>query len=644
MQIKKVIDIFGKLTVIRVKGYVHRHKPIVCLALGVLAWASALLSMFTEDGLRLVNSPGGVMSVPYKITRVLLFHEEKDSVNFFFGLAALLAFCLLLLAGSELFKGSSVLLFVDKTRLNLWRFRKRSFIVVCGLGRIGLQIVRGNERKSIVVLERDPNNPNIRQALSSGAIVLTGDAADGALLEEAHVRQAERVFAVTNDDAVNVAIAAEVIRHADPAGPAKHPVCHAHVTEPGLSDLLRESGRKLQHGLTGALTTFDIHHITAARLLRWRLVRHLPPNDKAAHYFCIGFGAMGRALAREIALNAHFLNRRRACMSVLDYGIEEKRDAFLDRYPAFCPKPGTLDLGKPAQLLARMAKWDFFDPAIRPVEEAHGEGDGSGPGIEYVCLAEFLPLSGEVLTGGVWDLLRARLRHADTCPVFIVCFDGANEQYNLQAAYKLHKRFPGHPVYVFLSQNVAARELLEETSPLSIIPFSYPEGESMCEEIIQPYREKLARISHDQYLKANPSCPQWEELLESLQESNRKQADHIEVKLALLGLCTSKQRNAQDRTPVKYTKQIEEALEALAEVEHVRWNAERLMDGWRYASASDKPAKYHNCLVDYARLDDSIKKFDRVHIRNIAEALDNTERRIVPFPPARTALQQPCEG
>ena len=52
----------------------------------------------------------------------------------------------------------------------------------------------------------------------------------------------------------------------------------------------------------------------------------------------------------------------------------------------------------------------------------------------------------------------------------------------------------------------------------------------------------------------------------------------------------------------------------MAELEHGRWNIERLRDKWRYGPVKDEERKLHPCLVSWLKLkdgDDGVKKYDR---------------------------------
>ena len=64
--------------------------------------------------------------------------------------------------------------------------------------------------------------------------------------------------------------------------------------------------------------------------------------------------------------------------------------------------------------------------------------------------------------------------------------------------------------------------------------------------------------------------------------------------------------------------QGEPLVEALAQVEHRRWCAERLLAGWAPAmppQQRDNARRLHPCLVPWAKLDDESREKDREQVR-----------------------------
>jgi hypothetical protein len=65
-------------------------------------------------------------------------------------------------------------------------------------------------------------------------------------------------------------------------------------------------------------------------------------------------------------------------------------------------------------------------------------------------------------------------------------------------------------------------------------------------------------------------------------------------------------------------------IERLAELEHGRWNVERLRNGWRYGKTRDDAKRIHDCLVAWPELSDGengVKKYDRESVKNFPAIL-----------------------
>ena len=100
-------------------------------------------------------------------------------------------------------------------------------------------------------------------------------------------------------------------------------------------------------------------------------------------------------------------------------------------------------------------------------------------------------------------------------------------------------------------------------------------------------------------------------LLDYLKESNREQADHIFEKLRQIG-CTVHKVTDRDIVLMTFT---EDEVEIMAEMEHARWNVERLLDGWKWGDRRDVTKKTSPYLVGWSELPDDVKEWDRQYAR-----------------------------
>jgi predicted Rossmann-fold nucleotide-binding protein len=138
-------------------------------------------------------------------------------------------------------------------------------------------------------------------------------------------------------------------------------------------------------------------------------------------------------------------------------------------------------------------------------------------------------------------------------------------------------------------------------------------------------REGIARLIHNEYrivqqkpnrkASDDPALAPWDRLTPALKASNFAQADDIPNKLAIVG-----KRLAKGGHPLELSG---EQIELLAEVEHGRFNVERLTAGWRRGDRHIRRLTSPH-LKPWRDLTDDIREYDREAVRNIALALEDT--------------------
>ncbi len=146
--------------------------------------------------------------------------------------------------------------------------------------------------------------------------------------------------------------------------------------------------------------------------------------------------------------------------------------------------------------------------------------------------------------------------------------------------------------------------------------------------------DAMARISHERYLHKKLQEPPrevhlhpWETLYPELQESNREQCRYAAEILRQAGFLVVEA--ARDETTCADPGFTPEEIEIMAEMEHGRWNHERLRAGWRYGGEKDVQAKISPYLRPWEELDDEIKDYDRDRIRGLPELFATAGLKIV---------------
>jgi hypothetical protein len=154
-----------------------------------------------------------------------------------------------------------------------------------------------------------------------------------------------------------------------------------------------------------------------------------------------------------------------------------------------------------------------------------------------------------------------------------------------------------------------------------LLPFGGVLRPESLERVLDRKGEALAMALHAHYQGLAPqlgggspaSVAAWEALPENLREANRAAAAHAPVLFAAVGLSLEDQGQTTRLTEVQ--------LNLLAEVEHRRWCAERIMQGWRHAPMRDDSRRLHPSLCPYAELPPAEQRKDREDVLTLARVL-----------------------
>ena len=151
--------------------------------------------------------------------------------------------------------------------------------------------------------------------------------------------------------------------------------------------------------------------------------------------------------------------------------------------------------------------------------------------------------------------------------------------------------------------------------------FVVPDGCKFEPAVIDEMAQEFhARYRADNLRKIKPdNLKLWKDLPPTYQTANREQAAYAIRILEAAGFAVTK---AQGQ-PVIFKDFTPEEIELMAELEHGRWNIERLHDGWR-PGPRDDAKKTHNCLVAWKDLPtkpEDVRLYDRNAVRAFPEIL-----------------------
>jgi hypothetical protein len=464
--------------------------------------------------------------------------------------------------------------------IRLWYIRRH--VVICGLGEKGWLLASQLKHigRDVVVIEVESSNPKNGLCRENGIVVVEGDAADLPILRKAAIHRASHLVSVCGDDGVNaeVAMAARELSSGRKSGTLN---CKIHITNPQLCELLRKQEFGFETFPTFRLEMFNIYKRGATTLLS----KYPPFDDEKGkkstppHILVIGVGRLGENLIIQAARSwyeTRTADQGLLRITVVDKDAEKKVTKLQTRFPKL---PCSCSLF-PVQMNlegSQMLEADFLS-------NNSGKHD---VGSIYICIK--------------------------------------NQILGLQLALELQQRmYQDKPsIVVRLKENSGIARLLSnsqqsEMSFQNIYPFDFLHRTCTPDLVLGGMHEILARTIHEDYLRRRldegvqmdqkRSMAHWYELPEDLRESNRRQVDHIRLKLHAAGYGI-KPLSDWDAANYQFSKS---EVEKMAKMEHKHWMQERMRNGWIFATGpEDAKNKTHPDLVPWERLPESVKEKDR---------------------------------
>ncbi len=448
----------------------------------------------------------------------------------------------------------------------------RGHVVIVGYGRKGRLLARQfiRERRRLVVIEQDEDNPFLESLPGQGVPVVAGDAAEPAQLRRARVHRASTLICLTGDDRTNaqVAFAAQSLA----ARRAGRPLdCLVYIVDRRLCTLLTEQELEIADGDLFRLHFFNPFDRGARILLDESAPFETVAGD-APRLLVVGLGPLSQSFVVQAVQTWAERAGKSGLLSItlIDRDAEECVQALKARYPA----------------LERHCRFQglSFDPGSARFESGSflsAEGGGLAFTKAYVLLGD--------------------------------------ESAALDAALTLLSALDGRrlPVFVAMEQENRMLEILRSREQASGAPVElHPFG--LLGRVLRPgllfgtLTEILARAIHQEYVhdrkrqgatpEADPSIRRWSHLREDRKESNRRQAEHIGSKLREVD-CFIAPRTDWDQ-PLFRFKPGE--VEILARLEHQRYVGE--------CRRSKEMSPY---LVPWEDLDEPVRERNRQAVRHL---------------------------
>lgn len=453
----------------------------------------------------------------------------------------------------------------DQVNRTLVVLLAREHVVLVGLSRRN-SLLASSLRQSgwrVVVVEADPNQARIPGVRATGAQLIFGDATQPVILRRAQVARARHVIIAIGDDSYNLEVAEQVRRLANQEPGTRPTTVHVAIASHNLwAELERLQLAQQQEGVV--LQFFNLPDLDARALLNeaQRLTGHA--------FFASSLVDGGGEVAQRAMV--HLVRR-----SIIA-GIRPRLHMTADTY-------------------------------ARVLEPLRGQEPW------LAGAADLVITSTDALAGG------------DHPSVAFLCEEGSDAS-SIASALSLSRSALQPTVFVSVhgSQSDA---LLEAVGVAGNIHLVATADQAVTHDFLrQSGLELMARVRHEDYVaqemargvsaETNSSVVPWDQLPESLKESNRRFAEAVGEVLHQAGArLVPLQRREAER---EFTDP--ETLERLAINEHDRWMRALLLDGWRHSTGPKDPRrKTHPLLVPWADLEEVEREKDRDAIRAIPRML-----------------------
>jgi hypothetical protein len=591
----------------------HSHQPAqgrwfwIPLALGIVGALCGFFGQRTYDRLK---GHSDAASEAYHTLQLFVLHgphlDDDVPILLQFGrwLTALSVLAVVTYGLFRVFQAECLL---------LWTRWHEGHIVICGLGRLGKRLAQEFQRGGMRVVAVESSGST--GVLGSSVAVITGDASDPKDLRRAAVDRAKQVIVVCDDEQTNVAVAAAVGKtlatsNTRPAslGPLE---CWIFVPDVKLRQTFQQS-QVFPH--TGPAYSVNVRGLDPFELASRKIFDRspldfepIPPNaETRVHLVIVGFGPMGQHLALQAAAIGHFANFQKLKITIVaGHGTDMLQD-FQKAYPKFSEVCDLEVMTVPAEdrdLLSELKALLTQPTAVH----------------ELITIAFCWDTSSKSPIGER-DMFE-RLESEDST--------------NLRFALGLAQtRLPCRPRFlVFQTRRNGFGALFPvegraETIGPELHAFGLVEEMYSLESLLHERDDAIAKSLHEIWYEnqirsgrapgSRPALFPWDELPERFKDSNRQAADHIPAKLRAAGYRIDQLRKDQPSVS-KFDR--EDQLELMARMEHERWCAEQLLQGFSYADVRDEGAKTQPYLVPWDKLSSDVQDYDRLQVRGIPDVL-----------------------
>lgn len=468
-------------------------------------------------------------------------------------------------------------------RIYLWKILGlRNIRLVIGLNQLSypLALALKQQGAEVLLIDKDPD-PNLRaEATRRGIRVMSGSAQSGTFLARIQAQRARDFYILEESDEENIRILHELDQLW-----AKYPryntQCYIYLKGSRAAEFISGPGRLSSHV---KVRTFNFYETISRKLLTWYSADRFSTTCHSAEILLFGFTEMGRQLLLTLLQTVHTDEQHRLRITVFSRDAAGESEKFFHEYP--CLWHDAVDNPLYEKPHAREIREYVFPRGVLnfkelPLSDAsyfHDETiaqalTGNSAVSFYFCLEDTMQ------NAAYLSSLLPRMGGQQPNLQLFCHFNLPGESEQEHVAYVLNRQLPHTPVVLF-------GQLEEECRALATADFRI---DDLAALIHIWYR---ANFPPQEWLREPRSFlrlarSEWETLPYAYQESSRRAADHLWIKLRYAGISPyGIQKQLLANTPLygdippAVASALESKLPLLSRMEQRRWCAEKLLSGF----------------------------------------------------------------
>ena len=468
-------------------------------------------------------------------------------------------------------------------------------IIICGLGLNNRYIIdsileqqkKDKKKQQIIIIEKYSDNIYIDEYRKKEQCnVIIKDASKRSVLQYVGIDTAEYIIVSTGSDYLNLSIAENIYEENKASKREKKVQAYVHIED---NIIERNYNNKLDENIN--IFSYNENSVRALFTNDMILSENLDTVSKEdqVHLLVIGFGSLGQKCVVHAIETGHFYNAKKLKITIVDKDINQwKKFEHYYRYKA-----------------------------IEDVEVVFKNIDINSMAFNEEIIECFDDITNVIIA----------LDEDNTTIMFLNDFVHKIKQNR----YLKSSEIELPPIAVRFK--IEINSLLSKIDK-SIRKFGETSESSNINLIINSALDKKAKELYELYREQNSidmELLEWDKLSYEEKDKNRTVADNIPIKKYTLEKLQKKYKDLQEYITLEkkisshlHYNDLDEVTQKLIDMEHRRWNAYHIMQGWRQGTKRSNKYKVHICLVPTEKLESDYYIYDLNSWKVVYEELMNT--------------------